>query len=164
MAAAKKVILVDMDGVLVKEPSKEHEERMLSLTPSILKNNIEHWSDIPGIFLDLEPMEGGIYAYNKLSEKYDLYIVSTAAWGNPSSFTEKRLWVGKHLPIAKGKLFLTHNKHMVIGDFIIDDRKVNGVEKFPGQHIHFGQEPFEDWNKVLEFFESYPKPKIHGSD
>ncbi len=138
----KQIILVDMDGVLVKEPSKGS----FNCTSNM------HWSDVPNIFINLEPMEGAIEAYYKLSEKYDLYIVSTAPWDNPSAWTDKRLWVEKHLPIAKKKLFLTHNKHMVIGDYLIDDRTKNGVDKFQGKHVHFGQEPFENWDSVLKFF------------
>jgi 5'-nucleotidase len=154
----KKIILVDMDGVLVKEPSKEHEEAMRrKMSRKGRKEGTEehdiHWSDVPDIFLDLEPMEGAIDAYIKLSQDYDLYVVSTAPWNNPSSWTDKRKWIEKHLPIATKKLFLTHNKQMIIGDYLIDDRLKNGVDKFLGKHIHFGQDPFEDWNKVLNYFD-----------
>lgn len=142
----KQIILIDMDGVLVKEPSKNGSASAFKCTPNM------HWSDIPNIFLNLEPMDGAIEAYYKLSEKYDLYIVSTAPWDNPTAWIDKRLWVEKHLPIAKKKLFLTHNKNMVIGDYLIDDRTKNGVDKFTGKHIHFGQEPFENWGSVLQFF------------
>lgn len=142
-----------MDGVLVKQPSKEYEETMRRKTE---RKGVDkrHWSDISGIFLNLEPIEKGIETYTKLSEKYDLYVVSTAPWNNPSAWTDKKKWIHKYLPIASKKLFLTHNKHMIIGDYIIDDRLANGVEKFPGKHIHFGQSPFENWIKVLEYFET----------
>lgn len=151
------IILVDMDGVLVKEPTKEHEnEKRRKMDRKGRKDGTEeiHWSDVPEIFLDLEPMDGAIEAYNKLSEKYDLYVVSTAPWNNPSAWSDKRKWIEKHLPIANYRLFLTHNKHMVVGDYLIDDRIKNGVEKFPGKHIHFGQSQFENWEKVLKYFES----------
>lgn len=148
----KKIILVDMDGVLVKEPTIEHINDALFKLEIERPYNWPHWSDIPGIFKDLEPIDGAIDAYNQLSKDHELYIVSTAAWNNPSSFTDKRLWIEKHLPVANRRLFLTHNKHMVVGDFLIDDRLVNGAEKFPGKHIHFGQEEFKDWDSVLAFF------------
>lgn len=158
----KKIILVDMDGVLVKEPSKEHEEeKRRKLGRKGKKDGTEehhlHWSDLPDIFLDLDPMEGAISAYNKLSQDYDLYVVSTAPWDNPSAWADKRKWIEKHLPIANKRLFLTHNKHMVIGDYIIDDRLKNGVDKFPGTHIHFGQPPFENWDKVVDYFDKLDK-------
>ncbi len=157
----KKIILVDLDGVLVKEPSKEHEEeKRRKMTRKGRKDGSPdpeehklHWSDVPDIFLDLEPMEGAIDAYTKLSQDYDLYVVSTAPWNNPSAWSDKRRWVGKHLPSASHRLFLTHNKHMITGDYLIDDRLKNGADKFPGKFIHFGQEPFENWNKVLDYFD-----------
>jgi 5'(3')-deoxyribonucleotidase len=153
----RKVILVDMDGVLVKEPTKEHEdEKRRKMGRKGRKEGTEelHWSDVPEIFLDLEPIDGAIEAYNKLAGDHDLYVVSTAPWGNPSAWTDKRKWIEKHLPIADKRLFLTHNKHMVVGDYLIDDRIKNGVDKFPGKHIHFGQEPFKDWSAVLDYFDS----------
>ena len=155
MRKYKKTILVDMDGVLVKEPSKEHEELMR------IKSNMDgpefenvHWSDVPNIFLDLEPMEGAINAYNELSKRFSLYIVSTPPWENPSGWSDKKQWVEKYLPIAKKRLFLTHNKHMVKGDYIIDDRLKNGVEYFPETVVQFGTEPFQNWEKVLNYFEN----------
>lgn len=166
----KKVILVDMDGVLVKEPTKAHEEdkkrkmnrkgRKETKETQETKEGTEdktHWSDIPDIFFDLEPMDGAIDSYIKLSNDYDMYIVSTAPWNNPSAWSDKRRWIQNHLPIANKKLFLTHNKHMIIGDYLIDDRTKNGVDKFSGKHIHFGQPPFENWEKVVNYFEELKK-------
>jgi 5'(3')-deoxyribonucleotidase len=140
----KKVILVDMDGVLVDEPNADE----LASIPSDI-----HWSDHPGIFLKLKPIPGAIEAYNKLSENYDLFIVSTAPWANPSAWTDKRLWVEKYLPEATRRLFLTHRKDLVHGDYIIDDRLKNGVERFPGTVIQFGTGQFKTWADVLRFFE-----------
>jgi 5'-nucleotidase len=154
----KPIILVDMDGVLVQEPSKEHEEiKRKKMGRKGKKDGTEehqiHWSDIPEIFLDLKPMDGAIDSYNKLSQDYELYVVSTAPWDNPSAWTDKRKWIEKYLPIATKRLFLTHNKNMIIGDYLIDDRLKNGVDKFKGVHIHFGQEPFNNWNQVLDYFD-----------
>jgi 5'-nucleotidase len=157
----KKVILVDMDGVLVKEPSKEHEEEKRRKmgrkgrkdgSPDPDETHL-HWSDVPEIFLDLEPMEGAIDAFSKLSQDYEMFIVSTAPWNNPSAWSDKQKWVHKYLPYAEKRLILTHHKNMIVGDYLIDDRLKNGVDKFPGKHIHFGQFPFEDWNKVLDYFD-----------
>lgn len=154
----KKIILVDMDGVLVKSPSQEQEDtKRRKMGRKGRKEGTEehqiHWSDIPDIFSDLEPMEGAIESYIKLSQDYDLYVVSTSPWNNSSAWTDKKKWIEKHLPIANKRLFLTHNKHMIRGDYLIDDRLKNGAEKFPGKLIHFGQEPFENWDKVLNYFD-----------
>jgi hypothetical protein len=41
---------------------------------------------------------------------------------------------------------------MILGDFLIDDRLKNGADQFSGKFIHFGQTPFDNWGKILEFF------------
>jgi len=154
----KKVILIEMDGVLVKDPTKEHlEEKHKKMNRKGRKEGTQehdiHWSDIPEIFLDLEPMEGAIEAYTKLSQDYDLFVISTAPWNNPSAWEDKLKWIQKHLPIATKKLILTHRKDMIVGDYLIDDRLKNGVDKFSGTFIHFGHESFENWHKILDYFD-----------
>lgn len=90
-----------------------------------------------------------------LDTYFEIYFVSTAMWSNPFSWTEKMLWVQEHFPkIGKKKLMLTHNKGLFSGDYLIDDRIANGVGDFKGTHIHFGQEGFENWEKVINFFKS----------
>ena len=100
----------------------------------------------------MEPMDGALDAYKRLTKKYDSYILSTAPWENPSALTDKLDWVKKYLGDASYKrLILTHNKHLNIGDYLIDDRKKNGAGEFAGEHIHFGIEKFPDWKSVLDY-------------
>ena len=97
--------------------------------------------DVPGIFALMDPMPGAIEAFNELAKVYDTYILSTAPWNNPSAWEDKIEWVQKHLGDAAHKrLILSHNKHLNMGDYLIDDRLANGADKFQGEHIHFGQE------------------------
>lgn len=133
----KKIIYVDMDGVLVDY--KHHEE------------GEEHNE---GDFLKMEPIQDAVTSFNKLAEssKYDVYILSTAPWDNPNSWIEKRLWVEKYIgKNAYKRLILSHNKHLNSGDYLIDDRLKNGSEKFTGKLIHFGQEEFPDWKTVMNY-------------
>ena len=71
-----KVIYIDMDGVLV------------DLQPTLAKKG---WYQ--SIFKDLPPMKDAVESFNKLceSDKYDVYILSTAPWNMPISWTHKRL-------------------------------------------------------------------------
>ena len=56
-----------------------------------------------------------------------------------------------HLGVpAYKRLILSHHKHLNHGDFLVDDRTRNGVDRFRGQHIHFGTDAFPDWTAVLE--------------
>ena len=142
-----KILYVDMDNVLVDFPSafKHFDDDFLEQHP----NNRD---DIPGIFSLMEPLDGAVDAYQKLSKKFDTYILSTAPWDNPSAWSDKVVWVKKHLgDSAHKRLILSHNKNLNRGDYLIDDRLKNGAAEFKGEHIHFGQKPFLDWQAVLDY-------------
>jgi hypothetical protein len=51
---------------------------------------------------------------------------------------------------------ITHLKHLLIGDYLIDDRTANGAGEFgkltgSGEHIHFGTQEFQNWESVLNY-------------
>lgn len=146
----KKIALVDMDGVLVN-----FETGIQKQTPEILEEYEDRFDEIPGIFGGMLPMDNAIESYEWLCEHFDTYIVSTAPWGNNSAWNDKHTWVRKYLgEVARKRLCLTHHKNMVMGDFLIDDRKKNGVELFTGEHIWFGQEPYTDWTTVIDYMKT----------
>ena len=100
----------------------------------------------------MQPMENAIESYNKLTKHYDVYISSTSPWENESALIDKLRWVKKHLgQIAYKRLILSHHKNLNKGDYLIDDRLKNGAEDFEGEHIHFGQDKFPNWDSVLEY-------------
>ena len=143
----KKILYIDMDNVLVDFPSA-----FKKLPQETLDQYEENRDDIDGIFSLMEPMPGAVEAFEKLSEKYETYILSTAPWDNPSAWTDKLLWVKKHLgESAYKRLILTHHKNLNSGDYLVDDRTKNGADKFNGEHIHFGEDNFPDWDVVLEY-------------
>lgn len=141
------IVYVDMDNVLVDFPWGIDQ-----LSEETRKQYKDDLDEVPGFFADLPPIDGAIEAFHKLSEQYDTYILSTAPWRNPSAWIDKLLWVQQHLPEAAHKrLILSHNKHLNRGDYLIDDRKANGAGDFAGEHIHFGQAPYNDWDAVLDY-------------
>ena len=100
----------------------------------------------------MKPVEGAIGAYKELTKHFDVYILSTAPWNNPSAWTDKLLWVKKYLgDLAHKRLILSHNKNLNTGDFLIDDRTAHGVDRFAGEHIHFPSEQFKTWDEVVEY-------------
>ena len=157
---SRKIVLIDMDGVLVDEPDparvKLFTDGVARLTGQEWKH---HWSDILGIFRDLPPFPGGIEALCQLYDdsNFDVFICSTAPWANDSAWSDKVEWIKRHVPRdMKGRVILTHRKDLVAAscDYIIDDRRKNGVENVPPEkHIHFGQPPFENWNKIIDFLQ-----------
>ena len=137
-----------MDGVLA-DFNQAVAERV---TPELAVKYGEDIDQIPGIFKDLQPIPGAIYAFEELSKYYDCYILSTAPWGIPEAWMEKRLWVEKHLgEVAHKRLILSHNKHLNRGDYLIDDRFANGADRFEGEHLLFGGEDFPNWSAILEY-------------
>lgn len=150
---SEKILYVDMDGVLVNFESG------LEKTDQKTLNEFKgHEDDIPGIFAKMDPMPGAIEAFNFLSKHFDIYILTTAPWKNPTALQDKRNWVEKHLSgSAYKRLIISHHKNLNKGDYIIDDRKARGVELFEGEHIHFGKNAFPDWESVLEYLCSKEK-------
>lgn len=143
----KKILYVDMDNVLVDFPSG-----IKRISPELKQQYENDLDEVPGIFSLMDPMPGAIEAYKKLSEIYDTYILSTAPWENPSAWSDKLLWVKKHLgKEAYKRLILSHNKNLNKGDYLIDDRTKNGAGEFEGEHIHFGTDKFPDWESVCDY-------------
>ena len=101
----------------------------------------------------MAPLEGAIDAYETLSQVYDTYILSTAPWENSTAWSDKLEWVKRHLgKTAHKRLILSHNKHLNIGDYLIDDRDdKNGSDKFEGELIHFDSKKYPDWDSVLKY-------------
>lgn len=143
----KKVLYVDMDNVLV-----DFQSGIDKLDQETLRSFEGRYDEVPGIFGLMEPLEGSIDAYGKLSQKFDTYILSTSPWGNDTAASDKVRWVKKYLgEFAYKRLILSHHKNLNRGDIIIDDRTKNGVDRFEGQHIHFGTEEFPTWESVLRY-------------
>ena len=143
----KKILYFDMDNVLV-----DFESGIEQLSEKIKEDYSGRLDEVPGIFSLMKPLKGSLEAFEKLSEKYDSYILSTAPWENPSAWSDKLLWVKKYLgEKAHKRLIISHNKNLNKGDYLIDDRLKNGAEKFEGEHIHFGQEKFRDWESVVKY-------------
>ena len=114
---------------------------------------LRHPQSIKGFFENLEAKEGAIQAYHTLSELYDVWILSAPSVRNPLCYTEKRLWVEKHLGLADClKLILSPNKGLLKGHYLIDDHLHPGFE---GKHIHFGSTSFPDWKGVVEYLTEY---------
>lgn len=166
MSANKKTLYVDMDNVIVD--FKTGIERIPSrvMQAHVARAGLDEagsakdLDDIPGIFAIMDPIDGAVEAVLELTKHFDLYLLSSSPWNNPTAWSDKLNWVHLHFgreksqPLYK-RLILSHHKNLNDGHFLVDDRLKNGAELFgqrPGsEHIHFAQAPFENWDKVLTY-------------
>ena len=142
-----KTLYIDMDNVIVDFPSA-----FPKIPQSMLQQYEDNKDEIDGIFGLMDPMPNALSSIAFLSNHFEIYILSTAPWNNPSAWSDKLLWIQKHLPvIAYKRLILSHHKNLNQGDYLIDDRLHNGVKDFKGEHIHFGQGEVLNWEAVVQY-------------
>jgi len=152
----KKTLFLDLDGVVVDfELGLIHAAGTYGLKDI---NNPDMVDELilktPNFYEHLPPIPGAVEAAKTLFQFYDVYFLSTPMWGDPRSYTGKRIWVEKHFgELATKKLILTHRKDLLIGDYLIDDRTKHGAKYFTGVHIHFGEGIFKGWPETLAFLE-----------
>jgi 5'-nucleotidase len=146
----RKILYLDMDNVLVDFPSA-----IPRLSPEQCSAYEGRLDEVPGIFALMDPIPGAVAAHRELSAIFDTYILSTSPWENPSSWSDKLLWVKKHLgETAHKRLILSHHKNLNRGNFLVDDRTKNGAAEFEGKHIHFGTTEYPDWTAVMSYLRS----------
>ena len=56
--------------------------------------------------------------------------------------------------LIRKRLILCHHKQLLIGDFLIDDRRYNGASEFVGEWLQFGSDEYSNWDAVLEYLSS----------
>ena len=145
-----KRVFIDMDNVLV-----DFQSGLDQVSDEIKKEYEGRVDEIPGLFAKMKPMEGAIEAVHELENYYDLFILSTAPWKNPSAWSDKVEWVTKYLDdVFHKRLIISHHKDLCQGDYLIDDRGKNGTSEFAGEWIQFGSDQFPNWESVLRYLQS----------
>jgi len=146
----KKIIYIDMDGVLVDLGYQINQ--FFEKYPHLEERYRECPDHIQGIFRNAPPIEGAVEAVYKLHEsgKYQLFIATSAPWGNPMSASDKRFWIEDYFGnLFHKRMFITHRKDLLMGDYLIDDRTKNGAGEFKGELLQFG------WNWETETHNEY---------
>ncbi|VEI57535.1 Uncharacterized protein conserved in bacteria [Pasteurella multocida] len=146
----KPLLYVDIDNVLV-----DFKSGIDQLPEEVQIEYQGRLDEVPNIFSLMKPMENAIQSLYILDKYYDIYILSTSPWGNPTAWIDKLNWIQHYFGKEKDsllykRLILSHHKNLNKGDYIIDDRTANGVDKFEGEHIHFGSEQYPNWQIVTE--------------
>ena len=136
-----------MDGVLVN-----FESGVEKLSDEVKEQYKGRLDEVPGIFALMDPIPGAREAVRLLAKYYDVYILSTSPWNNPTAASDKIEWVKKHMnEIFHKRVILTHRKELCQGDYLIDDRGKNGTSEFNGEWIHIGSKEFPDMDAVLSY-------------
>ena len=145
----KPIVFVDMDDTIVSFRSGIEAFKHLHPEKDV-DSRAADWDEVTGIFDVMTPLEGAIDAIHKLDEHYTVIIATTAPWKNPSAWSGKVNWIHDH---SKNKddeeatlfkrLTITHNKDLLRGAYLIDDRPNNGAQEF-------GQEEGQTWIRFGE--------------
>lgn len=144
----KKIVYIDMDDTLcdLQAAAKAAKER----NPKMPYPQAEY-----GFYASFDPLPGAVDAVSKLyeSEEYEPWILTAPSLVNPLCYTEKRVWVEKHLGMRMvERLIISPNKALLKGDYLIDDNiEGKGQEGFEGCLIQYGSDRYSDWSKVLKF-------------
>lgn len=146
----KLICYIDMDNVIVN-----FESGIEKLTERQKTKYQGRLDEVPHIFSFMEPVEGAIEAVKELAKKYDVYVLSTSPFQNPTAWKDKIEWIHKYFgkdqsSILYKRLILTHHKDLNKGDILIDDRTKNGADKFEGELILFKSDKYPNWEVVLK--------------
>ena len=173
-----KRIIIDMDDVLADTTQKIIDRFNLINNESICKEQFEDsdfytyvrqekylsYRDVlyePGFFLNLEVFPDAQEIVKKLTEKYEVFIVS-AATEFPNSLSEKQEWLNKYFPfISWERMVFCGDKTVIKGDIMIDDHERNfaGFEGFkllyhsPHNTLVRGFKRVKNWKEIYEILQ-----------
>ncbi|MBM7616924.1 hypothetical protein JOC36_000457 [Weissella uvarum] len=151
---AKPKLFLDMDNTIVDTLPVLNAQDMS-------KQSVAKPDQIPGIFRDLKPIAGALEAIRVLAEDFDLYILSTAPWNNPSAWQDKIYWLKAYFgedasnPFYK-RVVMAHDKGLVHqgGGILLDDRPYHGASAWDDEQadsywLQYGMDPKLVWTEDL---------------
>ncbi|RAX43900.1 hypothetical protein DQ354_18105 [Arthrobacter sp. AQ5-06] len=89
--------------------------------PMLLKEAMNH----PDLYNDIEPVPYSVESILEMADEgFDVFHCSTPTWTNPGCVPGKLAAIDQYFgPKAVDRLILTHDKTMVTGDVLIDDKR-----------------------------------------
>jgi 5'(3')-deoxyribonucleotidase len=142
----KRIVYIDMDDTLADFMGAYDKAR--ERNPAMMFPQAEY-----GFFANLEPLEGAVECVQRLfgSEHLSPYILTAPSTVNPLCYTEKRIWVEKHLGMEMvERLIISPDKSLLKGDYLVDDiPEGKGQVNFEGELLQFGSSLYPDWQSVM---------------
>lgn len=111
--------------------------------------------EAPGWHESLAAMPGAREAFTSLCDIADVYVVSSPWESCPTWTHERRRWLANHFGVASDHFIATSAKHVVSGDFFIDDHAVN-VRKWLEHNSGVGLLLDTSYNRGVEL------PRVHS--
>ncbi len=139
----KQVFLIDVDGIIGDFDSR-FLKSFRDVTGIKLKNSVITKYDVmsclprdkkiekavfehtnkSGWCSEIKPYKGAVKAVKKLMKMFDVYIVTASSFYNPTWTHEREMWLREHFG-KDVKTIHTKHKHMVKGDYFLDDKTEN---------------------------------------
>lgn len=103
---------------------------------------------------DYEPCNGAVKSFTRLCEKYDCWIYLPYTYNNPETLPTSIKWIESSIGVtAWNRVITAPRKDMLLGDYLIDRYTGRGeADNFMGTVLHFGEEPFRNWEEIVDFF------------
>ena len=143
----KKIIYIDIDDTLAD--FKGAVEKAKLVNPAMPFPQAEY-----GFYSNLIPLNGAIEAVKWFvnSDTFIPYLLTAPSVMNPMSYTEKRIWVEKHLGMNMvQRLIICSDKSLLKGTYLIDDKiEGHGQDEFEGTVLQYGSEMFPNWGDIKE--------------
>lgn len=155
----KKIILVDMDGVIAdfeqgflhewkkKFPhhpyiplEKRKTCRIIDDYSNELGKDVESIYTAPGFFYSLPPIEGAKEALIKMQQSaHDVFICTKSISNFENCILEKYQWIAQHLGYEwTKKIIVARDKTLIYADFLIDDKsEITGLKKPYWKYVLF---------------------------
>lgn len=162
-------ILVDLDGICVNliEPwldwyhctqAGDDEEWAVDDITDKIHNIVRSGKkvydalNLPGWFNDLPPLAGACEAVEQLHKAGHHVVICSSPGNSVHAPSDKTRWVFRNLPfLDKTNMIITHQKHLVCADVLIDDdptKAVNYKKAWPESSVFTIAWP---WNQDGEF-------------
>lgn len=134
------IVLCDVDGVLAQwkkafryhlSQVDFHVEGINWISPDLPLTKAQReyaWLKMSerDVAYELDDFPGAIKGLDRIIEIADVYFVTAQVEMSPTWSYDRTNWLIKHFGVEQGeKIVLTHHKHLVGGDALIDDKEYN---------------------------------------